>query len=110
MANTDPLTELRRMLEKATPGPWQQMLHGNEAYPFPLTINTADGENWVARDGYAARLADAALIVAAVNALPVLLNCAEALQHIKRDLAMGMVQTAETTARIALARLEGLNP
>ena len=28
-----------------------------------------------------------------------------ALQHIKRDLAMGMVQTAETTARVALGKI-----
>ena len=30
---------------------WDLILHGNELYPYPLSINADDGETWIARDG-----------------------------------------------------------
>lgn len=77
-------TELRELLAKATPGPW-----GAEA----ITKHSASNERpWVGRlseSRYAAlsygetqleAVANAALIVAAVNALPALLDRVEALE------------------------------
>ena len=69
------LTELRLLLDKATARPW----------------TTCDGRSWVglvsAGDGYeladTCTTADADLIVAAVNALPDLLDAAEALERVR---------------------------
>ena len=86
MPTPDPIAEMRR-------------LYGL-AYSQPTTA-----------DGHVAKSAAIReLYVALETALPALLDCAEALQHIRRDIAMGMVQTADTTAMIALSRLEGLRP
>ncbi len=48
-----------------TSGPWTLILHGNERYPFPLSIRTSNGENWITRDGTVSSLAHARLIAAA---------------------------------------------
>lgn len=58
--------------EQHTPGPWRLILHGNERYPYPLSIHTEDGERWIARDGVVATVADAQLIAAAPRLLAAL--------------------------------------
>lgn len=44
---------------------WRLIWHGNEAYPFPLSIVSADGERWIARDGTVSSEAAARLLTAA---------------------------------------------
>lgn len=48
-----------------TPGPWKLIWHGNERYPFPLSVHSADDANWIARDGTVSSRANARLIAAA---------------------------------------------
>lgn len=74
------LSELRRLLEAATPGPWRQgnmepwhifTPHGASIGPdrVLLRMNMANTRDW-------AWNADAALIAAAINALPALIEMA----------------------------------
>ena len=51
-----------------TPTPWTLLWHGNEKYPYPLSVMSQDGTGWVARDGQVSSEANARLIVTAVNA------------------------------------------
>jgi hypothetical protein len=44
---------------------WRLILHGNEKYPYPLSIETDDGSKWIARDGFVSSLDAARLIAAA---------------------------------------------
>ena len=55
-----------------TPGPWKAILHGDEEFPFPLSIHTADGAHWIARGGTTSSLANAHLIAAAPDLLEAL--------------------------------------
>ena len=48
-----------------TPGPWTLIWHGNETYPFPLSVHTEDHSCWIARDGTTSSEANARLIAAA---------------------------------------------
>ena len=64
-------TELRRLLDEATPGPWRQ--------GHPRSDDTYAGETHVAETWHRVTQ-DAALIVAAVNALPRYLDLAEAVR------------------------------
>ncbi len=48
-----------------TPGPWKLILHGNETYEYPLSVNTALGSHWITRDGTVSSIANARLIAAA---------------------------------------------
>ena len=82
------LAELRRLLDAATPGPWSSHDHGFPGQDEPSSIVIYSGErfDWeevthgeaaVAWTGWDSQEAiDAALIVAAVNALPALLDAA----------------------------------
>ncbi len=58
-----------------TPGPWKLVWHGNEAYPFPLSVHTEDDDCWIARDGEVSSEANARIIAAA----PELLEALEAM-------------------------------
>lgn len=60
------------------PEKWKLILHGNEQYPFPLSIVTEDGTHWITRDGTVSSLARARLIVRAVNAFDELVLGAQA--------------------------------
>lgn len=44
---------------------WKAIVHGNEQYPFPLSIHTDDSTEWVARDGCVSRREYIHLIAAA---------------------------------------------
>ena len=79
----DPI-ELRRLLDEATPTPWEL------AFRDPAM----NGEHWVTRHqgrpgiciagfSYGHASGDADLVAAAVNALPELLDAAEALERVK---------------------------
>ena len=80
--------ELRRLLDAATPGPWSSHDHGFPGQDEPSSIviysgerfdweEVTHGESAVAWTGWDSQEAsDAALIVAAVNALPALLDAA----------------------------------
>ena len=54
---------------------WKLILHGNETYPFPLSIETEDGKEWVARDGTVSKLEHARLIAAAPTMYEALKLC-----------------------------------
>lgn len=51
---------------------WKLILHGNETYPFPLSIHTDDDAEWIARDGTVSSLDHARLIAAAPDLLDAL--------------------------------------
>ena len=53
------------MTEQHTLGPWILIQHRADSYPFPLSIHTADGSSWIARDGQVSSKANARLIAAA---------------------------------------------
>ena len=55
-----------------TEGPWTLFWHGNETYPYPLSVHTADGAAWIARDGTVSSKASAQLIAAAPELLEAL--------------------------------------
>jgi hypothetical protein len=59
---------LKALSEAATPGEWKLIWHGNETYPYPLSITGDDGQFWIARDGTTSKKANGAFIVALVNA------------------------------------------
>ena len=66
-----------------TPTPWTLIWHGNEKYPYPLSVMSQDGTGWVARDGQVSSEANARLIVTAVNAhAPLVEACRAALARI----------------------------
>lgn len=48
----------------STPKPWKLILHGNEQYPYPLSIHSQDGSEWITRDGTVSSLDHARLIAA----------------------------------------------
>lgn len=96
---TASVRQLRWLLEQATPRPWVRILHGNEKYPFPFSVHSADDEYWIARDGNTARLIDAELMVAAVAALPALLDLAEAARRF--PLSSGMRFAGDITEAMA---------
>ena len=66
--------ELRRLLAEATPGPW---IDAGDIESIPLTI-ASDPYAAIGRDPSPQWAKNAALIVAAVNALPALLDVADA--------------------------------
>lgn len=71
--------ELRRLLAGATPGPWEWVSDDLE-----IRASYEDGDEWVLDDVICQwpQPKDAALIVAAVNALPALLGVARALESV----------------------------
>lgn len=90
------LIELRLLLEEATPGPWEFDSLGEDepevnAWTHRFIGNTTPDENGhyqiiaTTEDGHGP---NAQLIVAAVNALPDLLDAAEALERVKAFCAM----------------------
>jgi hypothetical protein len=97
--NADPIVALRELEQQATPGPWQ----ADASEPADVVVWTADDPRWIANIGngqrqtailapdvvdpstesllrnvFEADTADAALIAAMRNALPALLDVAEA--------------------------------
>jgi hypothetical protein len=69
---TPDLSKLRELLEKGTPGPWRTLDQYIDADTGPLPIATGWYDHMTMEGGqhHQAALANAALIVAAVNALP----------------------------------------
>lgn len=83
-----------------TPGPWRVIWHGNEKYPYPLSVHTADGAYWITRDGTVSSVANAKLIAAAPDmlaALKALLNDPgpEKLLSKHWDMARAAIERAE---------------
>ena len=62
---------------KHTPGPWKVILHGNEEYPYPLSVLSEDGEKWIARNGYVSTIPNARLIASAPELLEALQKIAD---------------------------------
>jgi hypothetical protein len=90
--------ELRRLLAAATPGPWNA---------DGLTLRPGTVWNEHGNDLARAWLpSDAALIVAAVNALPILLGALEIIAAAPTDAPDAIGVTARNVARAALARLD----
>lgn len=96
------------MIER-TPGPWKLILHGDEKYPFPLSVNTENDEFWIARDGHVARLSDAHLIAA----VPDLLEALEDIYGMIESCADvstspdSLPQMVKKQARAAIAKAKG---
>lgn len=105
--------ELKRLMEEATPGPWFTFANGHCVGGTP-TDGSAGG---VAMCSMAARTpqevqANAALVVAAVNALPALLARVEELERALKAIAKEQSATTATEAAdrmqfIARAVLKG---
>lgn len=70
---------------KFTPGPWKLMWRGNEKYPYPFSINTADNRKWITRDGTVSSKANAHLIAAAPDLYAVLEALATEVESIARN-------------------------
>lgn len=66
--------------------PWKVILHGNERYPFPLSIHTADDACWIARDGTVSSTGAAHRIVECVNALTGINNPVDAVERARVSL------------------------
>ena len=88
MHDVTSLVSLRAALNKATPGPWEARIVAESPVnddDAELLVTDTDGMD-ICRVDFApfedGRHEDAALIVAAVNALPVLLTVAEAAQAV----------------------------
>ena len=87
-----------------TRGPWKLIWHGNETYPFPLTILTADDEKWKARDGTVSSDANAHLIAAA----PEMLEACEAMLAVSDSPEPIVAQViAVSKARAAISKAGG---
>lgn len=89
---TEPLTDaelaaMQGRVDAATFGPWKLILHGNEQYPFPFSLHTADDAVWITRGGTVSSLASARFIAHARADVPRLLAeiaaLREGLQRIK---------------------------
>jgi len=91
---------LRTLLAAATPGPWRADGIGVEGYP--LVSLEAHKEPGTFSDP------DAALIVAAVNALPLMLDVIEAARAVIARVPHGMATETEVGLDLALARLDAL--
>lgn len=108
MANLD-LEELKRLVAEATPENWELVWHGNESYPFPLSIIADNGSRWVARDGTVSSPAIALLLFKAARALPELIarvERAEALIEAASGRAEEIIERANTKAENAGADTE----
>jgi hypothetical protein len=94
----DPIADLRDLLAAATPGPWiVGVFHGCIFGPnYVAVADTVDGH-----------VADAAIIVAAINALPALLDIAEAARAYLDTSPAQTGRVSEERLRVALARLDG---
>jgi hypothetical protein len=123
----DLIDQLRGLLARATPGPWESRIEP-QRYPecddadFPATINGAGQHIGFLPERYAADLEqvngiDAELIVAAVNALPGLLDTIEVqargiealevgLANIRRDRDRVVELLVKRTDRLAAAEDE----
>ncbi|MGA1806701.1 hypothetical protein VHN57_08330 [Sphingobium sp. WW5] len=112
---TDIIQELRGLIAKATPGPWASRVEP-QSYPecddkdYPATISGGGKHIAFLQERYDANLAqvndvDAALIVAAINHLPALLDRLEAAERGKamRDARPNPDWPAATAAMVALA-------
>ena len=92
------------MSEKHTQGPWKLILHGNEKYPYPLSMHTQDDAIWIASDGRVSSLANAHLIAAAPDLLAALESAVEWDSHDDEgEPAVWLEQ-----ARAAIAKARGL--
>lgn len=109
MADPDPIAELRRLLEKATPGPWSW--EGDPPTLYAGRDGMHHGANLLGRlEPDADTPANLNLIVAVRDALPALLDIADAAQrHMNAVGVVNVVQTADEL-NAALSRLEGLKP
>lgn len=89
---TDTLTELKRLRDEATPGEWEYKAHPGVALPM-LHIYCGDGKGTAHHDRSPLEAAaNAALIVAAVNALPKLLEMAEACGKLLKAIDAGRMR------------------
>ena len=89
-----------------TPGPWKLILHGNEVYPFPLSINTADDKRWITRDGTVAYLEDARLIAAAPEMIADLIEIARCAEWTHGDCQDRLLRIRQR-ARFRIAKATG---
>ena len=98
--------ELRRLLAEATPGEWRAVERGNSV-PSHVVVTTAyDGAPSVnVCSGISPRTGNAALIVAAVNALPALLDEVERLTAANAAL-LARAEAAEAKLEQARAAIE----
>lgn len=94
--------ELEELLKKATPGPWETATDGET---FQVGHYDGGGMHWIAED--ANRSGDAALIVAAVNALPDFIALAKAARACANETSIAGAGDRWLDVLAALARLDG---
>ncbi len=102
---TDTLEELERLLKAATPGPWEKSGVRTKCIIEDAISIGADGLAYIylpigkTHNEQAGALNDAALIVAAINALPELLDRVERLEADMQVIAFGsrIVANADNT-------------
>jgi hypothetical protein len=100
----DPIADLRDLLTRATAGPWRRHHYefgGPREYARATDSFRTDARVILLKD------ADAALIVAAVNALPTLLDIAEAARAYLDTSPAQTGRVSEERLRAALARFDG---
>lgn len=92
-----------------SPEPWDLIWHGNERYPYPLSINSNNGQWWITRDGQVSSGGNARRIVACVNACAGIQNpeTIKDVVEILKDIDKGVSAFAiRARARAALLRLD----
>src|SRR5574338_111082 len=87
------LDELTELMERATPGPWQTDGLDNDLYDSPIWSRANLSQDEEDDEGYLGEMgkADAAYIVALVNAAPALIEAAR-----ERDALEKALRVAET--------------
>lgn len=121
MSDTD-IATLRELVEKATPGPWYVrpnpmrsdgafIEHGALEPASPYYLDRHEAELRRSREPIALgqlKPEDARLVVAAVNALPALLDEVEAMRKALREVERLRFATDEGTLRVRADRMWGL--
>ena len=73
------IEQMKADREIGTDGPWTLIWHGNETYPFPLSLLTSNNDSWIARDGVVSSEANARRIARVPDMEKEILRLREAL-------------------------------
>ena len=100
------LAELRRLLDAATPGPWRDEMMQGDGVTLTAIIAGKPNPDDLRVIGSTLAHNDARVLIAAVNALPALLDAAELLAEVRDHVAHGalcpMCSTGMTRRTVGL--------
>lgn len=99
---------LRQLEAAATPGPWHDVPHDWPERAVPIMDNSGVFVAYASTHTHEARNADAALIAAARNALPRLLELAEAIDTFWAEFGTKIGTDSEAWLRLSTEQLEAL--